>query len=46
MSSSTWVGDYERHTSGLFVVGMLAPKAVVAEVPTVVAPKNYDGVFG
>ena len=46
MSSSTWVGEYERHTGGLLVVGMLAPKTVVAEVPAVVAPKYDDGIFG
>ena len=40
------MGNNERHAGGLFVVGMLAPKAMVAEMPAVVAPKNNDGIFG
>ena len=37
-------GDDKRQARGLFVVVVLAPPAVVAEVPAVIAPEHDDGV--
>ena len=39
-------GDEEGDAVGLFVVGVLGPDAVVAEVVAVVAPEDDDGVLG
>ena len=39
-------GDDQRDSSRLFVVGVLAPHAVVAQMPAVVAPENDDRVLG
>jgi len=39
-------GNDQGHARGVFVVGMLAPESVVAEMPAVVAPQDDHGVFG
>ena len=36
----------QRRFGGLFVVGVFAPPAVIAEMPAVVAPQDDDGVVG
>ena len=41
----TWINDQERRPRRLFVIGVLAPHAVVPEVPSMVAPEDNDGVF-
>ena len=38
-------GDDERDARGLLVVRVLAPHAVVAEMPAVIAPEDDDGVL-
>lgn len=38
--------DDEGGAERFFKEGVLAPDGVFAEVPTVVAPENNDGVFG
>ncbi len=39
-------GDDQRDARGLLVIGVLAPHAVVAQVPAVVAPEHDDRVPG
>ncbi len=38
-------GDEQGDAVGLLVVGVLGPDAEVAEVETVIAPEDDDGVF-
>ena len=39
-------GNQQRNARCLFVVGMLAPHAVIAQMPTMISPKDDDCLFG
>src|ERR1051326_8738150 len=42
----SWCNDEQGNVGGFFVVGVLGPHAVIAEVPAMVAPEYDDGVGG
>jgi len=46
IGGESWRGDDQRDAGRLFVVGVLAPDAMIAKVPAMVTPQDDDGVFG